>query len=535
MFVQFITRAQPNREGGGNPIVIPLEPGEKWWGGVVSEGEKAPFGDMPYSVNLYGDNKSNQAQPLLLSNHGRYVWSEQPFAFAVAGKTLTISQPHGKIEQGQAGKTLREAYQFVAHRFFPADGKLPDTLLFTKPQWNTWIELTYNQNQTDVLRYAKGVLDHGFSAGVLMIDDTWQDNYGNWHFHSGRFPDPKAMTNQLHQMGFKVMLWICPFVSADSPAYRELRKKKALLLENPDQAAKTWATANTQPALIRWWNGASAVLDFTNPTAVDWFNAQLKTLHDTYGIDGFKFDAGDAPFYPANTIAYKPVLPNQQTELFGQFGLTYPLNEYRAMWKMAGKPLAQRLGDKGHTWEELRRLMPQVAAQGMMGYAFTCPDMIGGGDYVSFLDRSNFDQDLVVRSAQCHALMPMMQFSVAPWRILDKEHLAAVQETVALRQRMTPRIMAAVRQSANTGEPTMRHMEYEFPNQGFASVTDQFMIGSTLLVAPVTEKGSKSRIVQLPKGTWKADDGTTITGPTKITITTPINRLPYFDLMKPTN
>lgn len=47
--------------------------------------------------------------------------------------------------------------------------------------------------------------------------------------------------------------------------------------------------------------------------------------------------------------------------------------------------------------------------------------MVGGGQYGSFLniDRDKFDQDLIVRSCQVHAMMPMMQFSVAPWRILQ--------------------------------------------------------------------------------------------------------------------
>lgn len=39
-----------------------------------------------------------------------------------------------------------------------------------------------------------------------MIDDNWQEDYGKWDFHPGRFPNPKAMIDSLHQMGFKVML-----------------------------------------------------------------------------------------------------------------------------------------------------------------------------------------------------------------------------------------------------------------------------------------------------------------------------------------
>jgi alpha-glucosidase len=54
---------------------------------------------------------------------------------------------------------------------------------------------------------------------------------------------------------------------------------------------------------------------------------------------------------------------------------------------------------------------------GLMGYYVSCPDMIGGGEFTSFFDDAVLDQESIVRSAQCHALILMMQFSVAPWRV----------------------------------------------------------------------------------------------------------------------
>ena len=137
-----------------------------------------------------------------------------------------------------------------------------------------------------------------------------------------------------------------------------------------------------------------------------------------------------------------------------------------------------------------------------------------------------------MRSAQCHALMPMMQFSVAPWRVLDETHLAAIKKAVALREQKTGVIMRLAAHGAETGEPMMRHMEYVFPNQGFADVKDQFMLGDSILVAPMLEKGQASRSVLIPKGRWKADDGKEIKGPAKIVINVPLNRLPYFERIK---
>lgn len=98
----------------------------------------------------------------------------------------------------------------------------------------------------------------------------------------------------------------------------------------------------------------------------------------------------------------------------------------------------------------------------------------------------------------------MMQFSVAPWRILDTDHLNAVKKLVDLRQQFKNKILALARESAKTGEPIMRSMEYEFAHQGFAQVSDQFLLGSDILVAPILNKGMRSRLVKLPKGNWRA-------------------------------
>ena len=59
---------------------------------------------------------------------------------------------------------------------------------------------------------------------------------------------------------------------------------------------------------------------------------------------------------------------------------------------------------------------------GSSGYTFGCPDMIGGGEFSSFLNHATIAQALIVRYALIHALAPMMQFSVAPWRMLDHAH-----------------------------------------------------------------------------------------------------------------
>lgn len=510
-------------------LVIPLAAGERIWSGVVKDGHQMPYPEG-YGYDLYANNQDNQLQPLLLGNKGLWVWSEEPYAFRIAADRIVITRALGVVRHGRAGTSLASARKSAAAQFFPASGRMPDKALFLKPQYNTWIELTYHQNQQDVLKYAQAIIDNGFEPGVLMIDDTWQEDYGLWNFHPGRFPDPHAMMAQLHRMGFKVMLWICPFVSADQARLiKPLLQDKAVLMQRTP-AQTTWQAA-TDPALIKWWNGYSALLDFTNPAAVAWFNGVLDGLVRDYGVDGFKLDAGDMQFYPPDALAMQSVTPNKHCELFAQFGLRFPLNEYRACWKMAGQPLAQRLHDKNHSWGDVRKLIPHMLTESLAGYSFSCPDLIGGGNYVSFLDLKTVDQDLVVRSAQIHALMPMMQFSVAPWRVLDAGHLKAVKLAVQTRAKLTPMILELARDSAGTGAPIISPLEYVFPNQGFEGILDQFMLGDHILVAPMDHPGTTRQLV-LPPGQWLGDDGQTLDGGKTHTLEVPIERLPWFRRVK---
>jgi len=273
-------------------------------------------------------------------------------------------------------------------------------------------------------------------------------------------------------------------------------------------------------------------LDLSNPETNEWFKAQLDYLVKEYGVDGFKFDAGDAQFYTGDVLSFNKSLPNDHTQYFAEVGLDYPLNEYRASWKMAGLPLAQRLRDKGHDWEDLEKLIPDQMSQSVMGYAYTCPDMIGGGEYQSFLNSSMIDEELIVRSAQVHALMPMMQFSVAPWRVLSDSNEKICRKMANLHLQYGPQILKLAKVAALTGQPIVKPMELAFPGKGYETIKDQFVLGNDIIVAPVVKKGERSRMVLLPKGKWIDDLGKKHKGDELIKINVPLERLPYFKLIK---
>ena len=84
-------------------------------------------------------------------------------------------------------------------------------------------------------------------------------------------------------------------------------------------------------------------------------------------------------------------------------------------------------------------------------------------------------------------------------------------------------------ESGRTGEPMMRLLEYAYPGHGYEEVSDQFLMGDRLMVAPQVAKDAATRKVHIPPGRWRADDGRVHEGPAVVEVATPLARLPHFE------
>ena len=513
-------------------FTVKMLPGEYWWGAfdnpsawkINEAGGTYAFpldATADFTVDFRTDTYSNNCVPFLASSKGRYIWSDGAFKATFKEGVMTF-EGTAPIELKEAGTTLREAYLAASAAHFPPSGVIPPEAFLARPQYNTWIELTYNQIEADILRYAEDIVSNGFPTdAVFMIDDNWQKYYGNFEFKPDRFPDPKGMMDKLHKMGFKVMFWLSPYVSPDSPEFRELEAKGVFALD----------PAEDRPAILNWWNGYSAMLDMSNPAACEWLAGKLHEMQEKYDVDGFKFDAGDAANYtPARIRVYdgKSYGPDH-TELWCKFAGEFPYNELRASWKMAGQPVVMRLCDKKYAWEAVGTLVPAMINASMEGHIYVCPDMIGGGEFTSFLDLdpSEIDQEQIVRSCQIHAVMPMMQFSVAPWRILSKENLDICRKAAWLHAELGPYLVEQARKGSVSGEPIVRPKDYAFPGEGFEGCADQYMLGEKYLMAPMQVPGTE-RSVKLPQGTWQDEAGKVYEGGRTYTIEVPLDRIPIF-------
>lgn len=517
-----------------NSVTVKIADNEYWWGGSVEDGIKNPFSKKSeYSFDVLRDG-SNQVMPMYLSSCGRYLWCDGAFAVSFKNGEITMSSDT-EVLLVNAGTSLKDAYIHAMKNHFPFNGKPLSHKFFETAQYNTWMEFTYNPTQAGVLKYAHDIIDNGFAPGVLIIDEGWQQDYGYWSFDKLKFPDPKAMVEELHAMGFTVMLWVCPYVISSGMdfslkgLYSSWGKKSEdqLFLRVDDKFGST--------ALVRWWNGYSAMLDFTKKCDWDFMDSQLKSLMSEYGIDGFKFDGGALTSY-SNISVVNGKLPKDKTPevlntAWNEFARSYEFHECKNCWKGGGCLTVHRLQDKNHSWDSngINTLIPHTLLVSLLGHPFICPDMIGGGEWSLNID-PNFkvDEELFIRMAQVSAFCPMMQFSWAPWRALSKESLEIVKKAAALHRDLAEEICALVEKSELSGEPIMRAMDYEFPGCGYETVCDQFMFGAEILVAPVVKQGETVKNVILPKGNWKGCDGNLYEGGRTLEFAAPIDVIPYF-------
>lgn len=500
---------------------IKLKENEGFFGGAIDDGLAMPYGLKDFSRNLKEWHAGNQASSSLISNKGRYIYSNYPFNIEVKDREIILSNDYEIIIK-ENGNSLKEAYLGLVDDFFVKDNKTPNLLMFEKPQFNTWIEMEWDCSQEKVLNYAHEIIKNGYPAGVLMIDDCWCKDYGVWKFDTEKFPNPKEMISELHELGFTVMLWCCPFISPDSDVFRELEAKK-LLVKNK----------NDETAISHWWNGYSAVFDLTIKEARDYLMNILKGLQKDLNIDGFKMDAGDPDYYHEGFKFSDGSEKSFQAHIWAEMAEEFDFNELRVAFNNGLRCVTHRLRDKNHSWDNygLNQLIPNAIAMGLCGYPYLCPDMVGGGMVPDF-HRPDFvfDEELFIRYAQVSALFPMIQLSRSPWKVLSSDNQMICYEACKLHNAYSSLVKELAINASKTGEPIIRHLAYEFNDDKYLNINDEFMLGSNILVAPQVYKG-KTRKIVLPDlendKVWIDEKGNEYKGGEYI-MEVPLSRLPIF-------
>ncbi len=455
-----------------------------------------PLSKKPFFLPKFAVNNINA--PLWFCSKGLVILAETEALLEIemtAGEWPTLSIK--AIEQEVTIHLWRGKNIKAAHQQFLLDlnrkYSLPGHNFIGDSLFCTWSQFPRCINQQRVLDFAAEIREHQYPCSTIIIDDRWEKAYGDLAF-ADMFPDPRAMVETLHRQGFRVLLWVTPFINKDSLNFSFL-EQKGWLVRSKTQGA----------ALLNWWGGQAGLIDLTCPEASAWYEEQLQKLKVTCQIDGFKIDGGDAKYQPNPEESlwhdYKGAsgFSDLLLEVFEK--VSPGLCETRTAWLSQNRNIVWRLGGKDSHWGEdngLKALVHLGIQLSLMGYDFLIPDMVGGRIQTMSQTDPLVTDELFIRFCEVSAFMPVLQFSYYPWNyhrvvwesclVLAKAHKALgvyIEELVKDKNHLL-----------------IQPLWYQDDDERAFELGDEFLLGPDILVCPVLSSGQVVRDIYFPQGQW---------------------------------
>ncbi|HUJ09233.1 MAG TPA: alpha-xylosidase [Verrucomicrobiae bacterium] len=371
-------------------------------------------------------------------------------------------------------------------------GKSPLPPLWSFGLWMS--RCTYNAEK-QIRDIAAKLREDKIPCDVLHLDTGWfeTDWQCDYEFSTTRFKDPKKMLADLKADGFRVSCWQLPYFVPKNKLFSELVEKNLVVRDGKGNLPYE-----------------DAVLDLSNPKTVEWYQDKLAGLLKI-GVSAIKVDFGEAA--PANGIYA------DRRSGFYEHNL-YPLRYNKAVaditkqvtgdnivWARSAWAGSQRYpihwgGDAESTDSGMAAELRGGLSFGLSGFSFWSHD-IGGFTATSV---ANMDKDLFLRwlafgmlssHSRCHGIAPK-----EPW-LYGKEFEDQFREIDELKYRLMPYVYAQAKDSSEHGLPMVRALFIEFPEDpGSWQVDDEYLLGSSLLVAPLLHENETERNVYLPPGNW---------------------------------
>jgi alpha-D-xyloside xylohydrolase len=421
----------------------------------------------------------------------------------------------------------------ILRHYTDLTGRAPET-----PEWSlgVWISRAYYKTAQESLEIAAQIREKKIPCDVFTLDGrAWLDLKTRFAFQwdPSRYPEPKKITAKIKSLGFRICVWEYPLVSIHNPIFRDLAQKGWLLT---DKFGETY---------IYYWDmspfgkvltplPASGIFDFTNPEAYQWWAESHKALFDS-GIDIIKSDFGEQvpdEAYAANgdngrrlhnvyALLYNQCVYEASREYFAENAMVWA----RSGWTGSQRYPIQWGGDPQADWEGLAGSIRGGLSWGMSGVPYYSHDI--GGFY-----GGPPDPELYIRWAQAGVLGSHCRIHGIgprePW-YFGEEAEEIVRKWLEFRYQLLPYLKQCVISASRTGLPMMRSMVLEFPDDRLSwQFDDQYMLGDTLLVAPVIQPGGK-KTVYLPKGRWYDYwSGEALDGGQLISTTSPLEQIPLY-------
>ncbi|MEO6520656.1 MAG: TIM-barrel domain-containing protein [Mucilaginibacter sp.] len=350
---------------------------------------------------------------------------------------------------------------------------------------------------------AKAFEDKGYPLDFIGLEPGWQSkSYPcTFDWDKTRFPDPKALVQDMLKKNIRLNLWTNPYVSPEAPIYKTIL---------PYTASHTV------------WNGL--VPDISLPKARDIFFGQLETGKVDIGISGYKMDevdGGDGYLWPDVAIFPSGHTAEQMRQTYGLMMQRYVTELYhKRNQRTFGLVRASNGGGASlpyviyNDYYNHQDFITALINSGFAGVLWT-PEV-----------RASKTSEEWLRRFQSNIFSPMAMINAwssgtKPWTFPDVAE--QVKQLANLRMQMMPYWYSEFAKYHFQGIPPFRAMNLE---PGFNStqgikvvqtktnleenpyeesvskeIKDQYMAGEYLLIAPMFT-GQNSRTIILPKGKW---------------------------------
>ncbi|GIN71546.1 hypothetical protein J14TS2_20210 [Bacillus sp. J14TS2] len=361
------------------------------------------------------------------------------------------------------------------------------------PLWSfgLWMGRITYKSEDETREVARKLREHRIPCDVIHLDTGWfeKDWRCNYLFSHSRFKDAKKMISDLKMDGYHISLWQIPYFTPSNDLYKEI-VEKGLAITNANGGLPT----------------EDAILDFSNPKTVNWYQSHIKNLLDI-GVSAIKVDFGEAA-------------PVQGQYASGKSGWLehnlYPLRYNKAVsditkavtgdsiiWGRSAWAGSQRYpvhwgGDVENTDNGMIASLRAGLSFGLTGFSFWSHDI---GGFVKKSPRELYRRwmpfGMLTSHSRCHGAPPK-----EPW-FYDEEFVRDFRSAVELKYKLMPYIYTQAVLSAKNGLPMLRPLFLEYPSDpGSWDVEDQYLFGADLLVAPLFEEEETKRNIYLPPGNW---------------------------------
>ena len=330
----------------------------------------------------------------------------------------------------------------------------------------------------------------------------------NWQWDPAQYPDLPEKIRAWKAQGVSFYGYINPFLSVEGPLYQAASKNGYLVKDK--KGSDYMVTITTFPA---------AMIDFTNPAAYSWYKEIIKREMIGIGMDGWMADFGE--YLPEDAVLHSGVpamdihnewpavwarLNSEAIEECGKTGKLFFFTRAGHTGTVRYSPMMWN-GDQHVDWslsQGIGSVIPAALSLSMSGIG-VCHSDIGGYTSIMHMQRS---KELLMRWTELSCFSPLMRLhegnrpDVNVQFDADGETVRHLARFGRLHRVLKEYLKESLEEYYTNGVPVMRPLVYHYPLGTNGAVTDEYLLGRDILVAPVLTEGAVQREVLLPEDAW---------------------------------